>query len=143
MAFPPVADLVPHSPPTLAIDELVAWQPGRATLRLRVCDDSLLVHAGQVHGVVALEWMAQGIAACLGYEAFRGGGAVRVGMVIACRKMVLVRDSIAVGETLTIEVRCVRSNDSLSTYDATITAEGGAPVAAATITILHAEQPPA
>lgn len=142
MVFPPVADLVPHSPPTLALDELVAWQPGHATLRLTVQDDSLLVRDGRMHGVVTLELMAQGVAACLGHAAFRGGGGVRVGVVIACRKLVLHRSAIAVGEVLTIVVRCVRGNDSLSTYDAAISAGDGAPVATATMTILHAEQPP-
>ena len=142
MTFPPVGDLVPHSPPTLALDELVAWSPGRATLRTTIAPDSLLVRGDRVHTVAALEWMAQGVAACLGHEAFRGGGAVRVGMVIACRRMTLARDTVAVGEVLTIDVRCVRSSDALSTYDTETKDAAGALVATATMTILHAERPP-
>jgi len=140
--FPPIEDLVPHSPPTLAIDQLVSWTPGRATFRLEVTEATLLVSNGVVQTIVALEFMAQAVAGCLGYEAFRSGGGVRVGMVVACRRMTIARPTITVGERLAVHVTCVRSNDYVSAYDAEVRDEADAVVCTATMTILHGDKPP-
>ncbi|MBL8739178.1 MAG: hypothetical protein JNL12_22315 [Planctomycetes bacterium] len=143
MTFPPVSDLVPHSAPTLALDELVAWQPGEATLRLTIREHGLLVHGDGVDACVTLELMAQAAAACLGHAAFRGGGAVRVGMVVGCRKLQLLRPRLFVGETFVVQVRCTRGSDFVSSFDATVHDLAGELVARTTMTIVHAEQPPA
>jgi predicted hotdog family 3-hydroxylacyl-ACP dehydratase len=140
--FPPTSDLVPHSPPTLALDELVAWSPGEARLRLCVRDDTLLVRDRRLDSVVTLELMAQAVAACLGYEAFRDGGGVRVGMVVACRRMTIARPAIAVGEPLEFTVRRLRGNDFVSTFATETRGGDGELVASATMTIVHGERPP-
>jgi predicted hotdog family 3-hydroxylacyl-ACP dehydratase len=140
--FPPVADLVPHAPPTLALDELLRWEPGRAWLSLAVRSETLLVHGGQLASVAVLEFLAQGVAACLGYEAFRTGGGVRVGMVVAVRRMVVHRASVAVGERLELEVAAVRTSDQVSTFQTVARDAQGAPVVTAAMTLLHAERPP-
>ena len=143
MTFPPVSDLVPHSAPTLALDELVAWQPGEATLRLTIREHGLLVQGSGVDACVTLELMAQAAAACLGQGAFEGGGAVRVGMVVGCRKLQLLRPRLFVGETFEVQVRCTRGSDFVSAFDATVRDLAGELVASTTMTIVHAEQPPA
>jgi predicted hotdog family 3-hydroxylacyl-ACP dehydratase len=140
--FPPVADLVPHSPPTLALDELVSWEKGRATLRLRIREHGLLVRDGGVDACVAMELMAQGAAACLGHEAFCGGGAVRVGMVVGCRRLTLLRERFLVGEDYVVEVRAKNTSDFVSSWDAEMRDAAGVVVAKTTMTIVHAEQPP-
>lgn len=140
--LPPVADLVPHAPPTLALQELVHQEPGSATLRLCIEEHGLLVRGDGVDGSVALELMAQGAAACLGMDAYRGGGAVRVGMVVGCRKLVLARDRYRVGETLTVQVRCTRTSDFASNFDGELRDASGALAARATMTIVHPEVPP-
>jgi predicted hotdog family 3-hydroxylacyl-ACP dehydratase len=70
----------------LAVDELLECADGYATARL-VVREGLFARDGRLDSVVLLEYMAQVVAACLGYEAVAEGGAVRVGMVIACRSM--------------------------------------------------------
>lgn len=140
--FPPVADLVPHSPPTLALDELLRWEPGRAWLAVTVRPDTPMVRDGQLASVAVLEFLAQGVAACLGYEAFRTGGGVRVGMVVAVRRMVVHRPSLAVGERLELEVAAVRTSDQVSTFQTVARDAMGAPVVTAAMTLLHAERPP-
>lgn len=143
MTFPPVSDLVPHSAPTLALDELVAWAPGEATARVTIREHGLLVRGDGVDACVALELMAQTAAACLGHAAFQGGGAVRVGMVVGCRKLQLLRPRLLVGETFAVRVRCTRGSDFVSSFDAEVHDHAGTLVARTTMTIVHAEQPPA
>lgn len=140
--FPPVVDLVPHAPPTLALEELLAWSPGQATLQLRIRPHGLLVDGDGVDAVVALELLAQGAAACLGQAAFCGGGAVRVGMVVGVRKLQLLRPRLFVGERFTVQVQCTRGNDEVSSWNGELRDAAGALTATATMTIVHAERPP-
>jgi predicted hotdog family 3-hydroxylacyl-ACP dehydratase len=142
MRFPPVSDLVPHSAPTLALDELAAWQPGEATLRLTIREHGLLVIGDSVDACVCLELMAQGAAACLGYGAFQGGSTVRVGMVVGCRKLQLFRQCLYVGESFSVNVRCTRGSDSASSFESEVRDDEGTLVARTTMTIVHAEQVP-
>jgi len=142
MKYPPIEDLVPHSAPTLALDELVDWSDGKAHARLVVKDDGLLVHDGAADSVVCLELMAQTVAACLGYGAFLGGVGVRVGMVVACRRFTIERPRIVVGECLDVRVSRLRATDDISSFEGEVRDERGALIATATMTLVHAEKPP-
>jgi predicted hotdog family 3-hydroxylacyl-ACP dehydratase len=139
--FPPVADLVPHELPTLVLEELVHWELGAATLRFTVREHGLLVHDGRVDACAALEWMAQGAAACLGHEAFRGGEGVRVGMVVGCRKLLLRRDHFLVGEPLVVAVRRTRGSDFASTFEGEVRDRTNETVATAAMTLVHGAPP--
>ncbi|MEO6596009.1 MAG: hypothetical protein ABIP94_14760 [Planctomycetota bacterium] len=141
-AFPPVVDLVPHAPPTLAIDELISCSDGKAHVRFVVRENGLFVQNGAVDTVVTLELMAQAVAACLGYEAFLQGGGVRVGMVVSCRKFTLARPRLLVGETFHIHVVRVRGTDDVSNFDAETLDVEGQPVSRATMTLVHGDKPP-
>ncbi len=140
--YPPVADLVPHAAPALAIDELLHCAGGTAAAAITVTADTMYVRDGAVDSVLALELMAQTVAACLGYEAFCGGEGVRVGMVIACRKLELLRPSFAVGERLLSRVQRIHGSDDVSMFATELTTVDGAPVARASMTLVHASSPP-
>ncbi len=141
--FPPVQDLVPHAAPALALDELLACADGTAEAAITITDDTMYCHDGRADAVLALELMAQTVAACLGYEAFCGGVGVRVGMVIACRKLELLRDAFAVGERLRSRVVRVHGSDDVSMFATELFAGDGALAARATMTLVHASSPPA
>jgi len=140
-ALPPIATLVPHAPPMLAVERLLDCAPGRATAAMTV-RDGLFARDGQVDSVVLLEYMAQAVAACLGLEATAAGGNVRVGMVIACRSLTIARPSVRVGEELTIRVERVRGTDQVSHFDGETRDATGAVVARTTLTLVHGERPP-
>jgi predicted hotdog family 3-hydroxylacyl-ACP dehydratase len=142
MSFPPIADLVPHSPPALALDELVDCRDGAAHARLVVRDGGLLVQNGGASSVVCLEYMAQTVAACLGAAAFLDGRTVRVGMVVACRRFTLQRHHLRVGERLDVRVHRIRGTEDISNFEGDVRDERGEMVAAATMTLVHAEKPP-
>jgi predicted hotdog family 3-hydroxylacyl-ACP dehydratase len=139
--YPPIADLVPHQPPMLALDRLVDWGPGRAECTAEVRSDSPLVRDGTVGGVVGIEYLAQAVAACLGYEALQGGDGVRVGMIIACRQMDILQPELKVGTQLTLSVRRIRGNETLSHFEGEMHADG-ALACTAMLTLYHAEAPP-
>lgn len=140
--FPVITELVPHQAPMLALEALTEWSPGRARARLTVRADSMFARDGVVDAVVCLEYMAQTVAACLGQEAYNGGGSVRVGMVIACRQMQLERPALRLGEVLTTEAARIRGTDSLSHFEALVRDADGAVVATSTLTLVHGDAPP-
>jgi len=142
MSLPAVSELVPHQKPVLALEELTSWQVGHAEGRLTIRDDNPLLRDGRVDAVMALEYMAQATAACLGMEAYVEGGGVRVGMVIACRSMKLHRQHLLLGETFTVKADQVRGTDSISHYDGELRDADGALVAECTMTLVHGEKPP-
>lgn len=140
-AYPPFADLVPHAPPMVLLDEMVEWEPGRAVCTLRLRPDAPFVVDGAVDSLVCLEYMAQAVAACLGYEAFRGGIGVRVGMIIASKRFELHEARVEVGAELRVTVSRVRGNDTLSHFDGEVAVRERV-VASAQLTLFHAERPP-
>ncbi len=140
--LPDMADLVPHGAPIRMLDTLDAWRPGHASCTAVLRDDGPFAVDGQVDAVVALEIMAQAVAACLGYQAFRGGEGVRVGMIVGIRKMTLNRASFQVGERLTVVAECLRGDDTISRFQCETHIAGEA-VATASMTVFHASEPPA
>lgn len=144
--YPAIADLVPHRPPMLQLDALVDWAPGRATCRLQVRAHHLFVEGGRVDAVLCIEYMAQAVAACLGYAAYRGGEGPRVGMIVACRRVDLDVEALYVGEVFDVHARQTGGDDALSRFEARIErAEAGARtgerVAAAVMTLVHGPVP--
>lgn len=140
--LPAVTELVPHQAPMLALERLTGWQLGKATGALTIREHNPLQRDGRIDSVMALEYLAQTVAACLGMEAYTGGGNVRVGMVIACRKMTIEQPFLEVGREYTTSVEQVRGTDSISHYDGTLRDDAGAVVATATMTLVHGERPP-
>ncbi|MCB9506408.1 MAG: hypothetical protein H6697_01930 [Myxococcales bacterium] len=139
--FPPTAELVPHAGPMVLVERLTAWGDGYAEGEVVVRDGARFVTDGAAPAVASMEYMAQVVAACLGYEAYRGGAGVRVGMIIAVRTMDLLVERFAVGDTLHITVQRQRGSESLSHFDCR-TERDGELLATANMTLYHAERPP-
>lgn len=141
-AFPPIEELIPHAGPMVLVDGLTAWAEGSASCALTVrAYAPFVTDTGLVESAVTIEYMAQTVAACLGYEALRGGGGVRVGMIIACKRFVAHADTLQVGDVLAIDVKRVRGNEMLSHFDCYVRRRDEV-FSEATLTLYHAEKPP-
>ena len=136
--FPPMRDLIPHAEPMVLLDDMTEWSSGEAACRMRVRDGDRFVQNGVLQRVSMIEHMAQAVAACLGYEAFRAGGGVRVGMIIGCRRCDFPAGHARVGDELCIRVRRVRGTEALSHFDSKILC-GDTVLADATLTLYHAD----
>jgi predicted hotdog family 3-hydroxylacyl-ACP dehydratase len=140
--YPPIDDLVPHAPPMRAIEEMIDWEPGRARCRMVLRAHSVFAEGPRVPTTATLEFLAQTVAACLGYEAFQGGGNVRVGMIVGVRQMDFFAAYMNVGDELILDVSRVRGTEDASTFigEAKI---GDQLIARAQMTLVHPESPPA
>lgn len=142
MTFPPIADLIPHGLPIRMLEELLEWEPGSATCRMRVRQVTPFVREGSVPTVVTIEIMGQAIAACLGYEAYRGGNNVRVGMIVGVRNMEMLQPRLSVGAELRILVRRLRGDEDASVFGGEVFSDDQL-VSRARLTLVHPETPPA
>jgi predicted hotdog family 3-hydroxylacyl-ACP dehydratase len=144
VSYPPISDLVPHGEAIILLDELIRWEPGFAVCRTRIEAGKPLTDPDGMDAVVSLEMMGQAIAVCLGYEAFREGAGVRVGMIVGLRHMVIDRDRLEVGEEFEVVARRLRGNSEVSTFETqTLDLKNDrARVATALMTVVHAEKPP-
>lgn len=140
-AFPPIRELLPHAGRMVLLDELIEWEAGRARARMVVREGMPFVKAKKMDSIALMEPMAQTVAACLGYEAYRGGAGVRVGMIIGARAFEIFERESAVGAELLFEATRIRGSDSLSHFSCTA-ARGETRLAEATLTLFHAEKPP-
>lgn len=139
-AYPSMARLMPHGPPMRALEAMLEWEEGRACCRVTVREGMPFVRDGRLASLITLEYMAQAVAACLGYEALLGGEGVRVGMVIAVRKMEIVVPFVAEGTELHIDVERSRGNEDVSTFEG-VTKDGDVVISTAVMTLFHGKPP--
>jgi predicted hotdog family 3-hydroxylacyl-ACP dehydratase len=122
--YPPIAELVPHAPPSLLLDELLDADDHRALARVRITERSSFFDKGEVPAVVALEYMSQTIAAFSGIQRRRQGLAVQPGLLVGCRLMTLEVDAFVRGDDLRVEARLIGSSDRLRQFECEVSKEG-------------------
>lgn len=140
--YPALEELIPHSGPMVLLDHLAQWAPGYARCEVTLHPRSRFMEADGVDGLVCIEYMAQTVAACMGYDAYQVGEGVRVGMIIASRHFTLDEQWLPAGSQLRVEATLLRGNEMLSHFDCTVHHADGRLVATSQLTLYHAEKLP-
>jgi len=136
--FPPVAELVPHREPMVLLDQILRWAEGDVECAMTVREGARFVEGGALLAPFTIEHMAQAVAVCLGYEAYRGGRGVRVGMIVSCREFRAHRSQAAVGDELRVRAVRDRGNESVSHFQCDVH-HGAELFSSATLTLFHGE----
>jgi predicted hotdog family 3-hydroxylacyl-ACP dehydratase len=136
--FPPVAELVPHREPMVLLDQILRWSVGEVECAMTVREGARFVEDGALLALFTIEHMAQAVAACLGYEAYRGGRGVRVGMIVSCREFRAHQVQATVGDELRVHALRDRGNESVSHFQCAVH-HGTEPFSSATLTLFHGE----
>ena len=101
-----VAALLPHSGHMVLLDEVLAYDHESLQASAHIGADHVLMQPdGTVPAWMAMEIMAQCIAALDGIHAHNGGESVRLGFLLGTRKLHLFADTLPVGCTLLAETR--------------------------------------
>ncbi|WP_321531600.1 hypothetical protein [uncultured Desulfuromonas sp.] len=105
MTLPMAAQkLLPHRPPMLLVDALVAFTPGCGTVVSEVhAEDLFVCEDGSLEPVAFIELIAQSYAAIKGYEDTLNGVPVREGFLVGGRQVKLLSKA-HVGDRLTIDI---------------------------------------
>lgn len=113
VSFPPVAELLPQSGPMRLLSEVLAHEAGETRCALEVRRAELFADAtGRVPAWVALEWLAQCVAAHAGLEARARGERPRAGLLLGTRRLVLRAERFSPGARLVAVARPLRAASS-------------------------------
>jgi len=105
--FPPPVEFMPHDPPMMLIDAVLASDPQSVRCRVRIGEDDPFLRDGRVPGVLVLEYMAQAVGVFSGLRHRAEGTPVRIGYLLSCRNLTVHRDFFVPGDTLEVEARVV------------------------------------
>lgn len=102
---PPVQDLILHRVPMMLLDRVTSYDDEQIVCEYQVKADAAFVDQGRVDAVVALEYMAQTIAAYVGLKRRADQLLPRIGYLISARELTLRADHFCVGDQLRIEAQ--------------------------------------
>lgn len=137
----PAGDYVPQAAPMLLLERLVSAD--EETLVATACfrPGSLFERDGRVGSWVALECIAQAVAAWAGYHGRLRGQAPRVGFLLGTSRFECARPWIPVDAPLRVEVRKeIQMDDGLGQFTGQLLADG-AYIASAAVTVFGPKDP--
>lgn len=117
MTFPAIEELLPHAPPMLWLDEVCGCEQDLVRCKLTLRDDHVFVADGAVDPLIAIEWMAQAVAALVGLWDRQNQVAPRPGFLIAVPEACLDVDQFHVGDTLFITAKRVWGDEQLASFE--------------------------
>jgi predicted hotdog family 3-hydroxylacyl-ACP dehydratase len=102
-----IADLVPHSGRMLLLDSVSDWGDDWLTASVEITEQSMFTEPQGVSTLVAIEYMAQTIAALAGTRAKDKNEPVRIGLLLGTRAFNTNASYFPVGSKINIEVKQV------------------------------------
>jgi predicted hotdog family 3-hydroxylacyl-ACP dehydratase len=115
-SFPPISELVPHEPPMLLLDRVLAYSKDFVSCEVEIRSDSPFVRGAGVPAIVGIEYMAQTVATFAGLAARETGGEVRIGFLLGSRDVRIDADVFPVGDRLTIDARRTWGENDLGSF---------------------------
>jgi len=88
----------------ILLDRLVEFAPGRALCAVEIRPDSPFVDNGRLRSLVAIEYMAQAVAAYAGMLAHQAGRRPNLGFLLGTRELKLEVPELHAGDALEVEV---------------------------------------
>ena len=122
--FPAIETLVPHRSPMLLLDSVEEYGNRAITCGLVLREDSTFVENGSVPSFVAIEYMAQCVAAYAGLGEIGKGKPVRIGYLIGARDVEFLVDAFHEGERLRVLAAHVWGDDQLGQFDCCVESNG-------------------
>jgi predicted hotdog family 3-hydroxylacyl-ACP dehydratase len=131
----PIAELLPHAPPMVLLDAVIASEPGKlsAVVDIRTTSRFYLPERG-VPAHVGIEYMAQACGAYAGLEARKAGKPIRMGFLLGTRHYASTVSWFQAGERLVVSVIEVLRQGSMGVLDCRIE-RAGAEVATARLNV--------
>ncbi len=123
-SYPPMEALLPHRAPMILLDAVEADARDSIACRVAVHAASPFVENGHVPAVIAIEYMAQCVAAYAGLRAVRNERPVRVAYLIGASPIEFSVDGLRVGENLRVEARRIWGDNSLGKFECSVDSQG-------------------
>lgn len=134
---PPLADLLPQTAPMVLLSGYEtpdAEDSVEAFVDVTAASPFFETVLGGVPSCVALEYMAQAMALCVGIRNRRRGVAPQVGFVLGSRRLELKAARFVAGERYRVRAVCTFQDEAFGSFDCAVLDASGATVAAGTLT---------
>lgn len=122
--YPPLREILPHGPEMLLLDELREADERGLVCALTLRASSTFVRDGSVPCLVAIEYMAQTVAAHFGLRAHRRGHTARSGFLIGVREANFEVDELRVGDALEVRAAVVVEDELRGSFACSVVREG-------------------
>ena len=121
----PIVDLLPHKPPMVLLDRVLAWDDGalEAEVEIRLGIPFYRESFG-VPAHIGIEYMAQACGAYVGLEAKTTSQPVRLGFLLGTRHYRATVAYFRDGERLSIHIQQILREMEIGVFDCRITAAG-------------------
>ena len=137
----PAGDFMPHAGPMLLLERIVAVDEETLVATTRFAPGSLFERDGRVGSWVALECIAQAVAAWAGHHGRQAGEAPRVGFLLGTSRFEVTRPWMSAGAPLRIEIsKEIQMDDGLGQFTGHLF-EDGERVASAAVTVFGPKDP--
>jgi predicted hotdog family 3-hydroxylacyl-ACP dehydratase len=138
--FLPIENYVPHRGAMLLLDRLVGADDEAAVAEVTVPRDGMFLNDAGMPSWVGMEYMAQTVAAWVGWRARQKGQGVKIGFLLGSRKYETAQAFFAPGMRLTVSVRCeLLAANGLGMFDCRIHGDGEKELATARISVFEPE----
>jgi predicted hotdog family 3-hydroxylacyl-ACP dehydratase len=118
----PVADLLPHAPPIVLLDEVLGWDEGRVIAALTIRPESpFFMTNNGIPSYVGLEYMAQTCGVYAGIEALNLDQPVRLGFLLGTRNFHASTSWFCPGYRLVIEATEICRQETMGVFGCRIT----------------------
>jgi predicted hotdog family 3-hydroxylacyl-ACP dehydratase len=120
-----VAELLPHKPPMVLIDEVRGWDHGRLEASVAIRPGIPFYEPARgVAAHVGIEYMAQSCGAYAGLEAIRAGLPVQLGLLLGTRRYLSKVGWFEPGQQLRVAITELFRDGSIGLFDCYIRYEG-------------------
>jgi len=120
----PIADLLPHAPPMVLLDRVEAYQDDFIHTSLTIKESSAFFETDGVPAYIALEYMAQTVAAWNGLMSRQQGENPRVGFLLGARRLTLDVPVFKLGEQLHVYAQANYMDGEMAAFDCWIEING-------------------
>jgi predicted hotdog family 3-hydroxylacyl-ACP dehydratase len=138
MAFPPLAEILPHRPPMLLLDAMTVAEVQEVACTATVREGAPFVHDGRASSLLAVEYFAQAVAALFAYKARGEGAPAFQGLLLGARDLELAAPYLHVGDALEVVCREHWASGPVATYQCTLL-RGPERLATGAITVLRGD----
>jgi predicted hotdog family 3-hydroxylacyl-ACP dehydratase len=142
MEFPAISALLPHAGGMLLLRRVEAHDEAETTCSVDTADSALFCRDdGTVPAYVAVEYMAQCIAAHGGLRARAAGAPVRPGLLLGTRRLMLHRHCFAPGEALYVSARHGHGSGGMLAFDCRLWSASEDPLAEGRLNVYVPDDP--
>lgn len=117
VTFPSPTAFMPHRPPMLMIDALIAHTDDACTCTKTFREGDPLVEDGCISALALIELFAQTAAAHFGYAGMVRGGGMASGALLGTRRIDLSLGSLSVGDEITIRAKRVMAIPPMAQFE--------------------------